>query len=76
MKNIVITISDSYLYSLSSIAEIFRKEGLIITNLYEFGVITGNAEDKTIRKLYKHKEIISLTEDNQVNIAPPDSLIQ
>lgn len=76
MKNIVITISDNYLYSLKSIAEVLRKEGLIITNLYEFGVITGNAEDRTIKRLFKHKEIVSLTEDKQTNIAPPESLIQ
>jgi hypothetical protein len=76
MKNIVITISDSYLYRLKTIAEILRKEGLNITNLYEFGVITGNAEDRIIKKLHEHKEIVSLKEDKYVEIAPPGSAIQ
>ena len=76
MKNIVITVAEGYLDKLKSIADILRKDGLTITNLYEFGVITGNAEDKIIKKLRDHKEILSLTEEKQAFIGPPDSDIQ
>ena len=76
MKNIVITVSESYLDKLKSIADILSKDGLIITNLYEFGVITGSAKSKTIKKLRGRKEIISLTEEKQVFIAPPDADLQ
>ena len=76
MKNIVITVSENYLDKLKSLADSLRKDGLTITNLYEFGVITGSAEDSIIKKLRDHKEIISLTEDKQAFIAPPDAEIQ
>jgi hypothetical protein len=76
MKNIVITVAEGYLDKLKSIADILRKDGLTITNLYEFGVITGNAEDKIIKKLRDHKEILSLTEEKQTFIGPPDTDIQ
>ena len=72
MKNIVITISENYLGNLKSIADLLRKEGLTITNLYDFGVITGCAAEIIIKKLRAHKEIISLTEEKQAFIAPPD----
>jgi len=76
MKSVVITISESYIDRLKSVAKMLRKEGLIITNLHEYGVITGNAEDNAINKMRQHKEIISLTEDKQAGIAPPESDIQ
>ena len=76
MKNIVITVSENYLDKVKSLADLLRKDGLTITNLYEFGVITGNAEDRIIKKLRDHKEIISLTEDKQAFVAPPDAGIQ
>jgi hypothetical protein len=69
IKNIVITVSESYLDKLKSIADSLRKDGLTITNLYDFGVITGNAEEKIIKKLRDHKEIISLTEEKQAFIS-------
>lgn len=76
MKNIIITVSESYLDKLKSFADLLRNDGLTITNLYEFGVITGKAEDRVIKKLRDYKEIISLTEDKQAFIAPPDADIQ
>lgn len=76
LKNIVITISESYLDKLKSIADLLKRDGMTITNLYDFGVITGNAEDKIINKLRDHKEIISLTEEKQAFISPPDAEIQ
>ena len=62
--------------NLKSIADLLKKEGLTITNLYDFGVITGSAEEIIIKKLRDHKEVISLTEEKQAFIAPPDSEIQ
>ena len=77
MKNIVITISDNFVNELKSIAQELHKDGLIITNVYEFGVIIGTVDDdKIIEKLRKHKEVISLTEEKQANISPPESEIQ
>ncbi|WP_031528142.1 hypothetical protein [Dyadobacter crusticola] len=76
MKSVVITISETYLGSLKTVADELCEEGLTITNLFEFGVITGEAEDQIIDKLRGHKEVISLTEDRPARIAPPDSPVQ
>jgi len=76
MKSIVITISEVHLSRLSFVADELRKEGLQITNLFEFGVITGHAEEQDIEKMRCLAEVASLTEDRQVRIAPPDSGIQ
>jgi hypothetical protein len=76
IKNIVITVSESSLDNLKQVADVLRQEGLTIINLHEYGVITGYADDKVIQKLRDHKEIISLTEDKQAFIPPPDADIQ
>jgi hypothetical protein len=76
MKNIVITISESYLDRLKSVADLLCKEGLVITTLYEFGVITGSADENIIHILRQHKEVISLTEEKQASIPPPDAEVQ
>ena len=51
MRQIVITISEIYLNRLSIVAEELHKEGLIITHLYEFGVIIGVAEEELIPRI-------------------------
>lgn len=76
MKHIVITISEFYLDRLSSLAESLREEGLTITQLYEFGVIIGIAEEETIPKIRNHEGVISLTDEKEEKIAPPDSEVQ
>lgn len=76
MKRIVITLSEHYQDRLSVVAEKLRTEGLTITHLYEFGVIVGEAEQKAIDRIKKHKEIISLTVEKEAGIPPPDSEIQ
>jgi hypothetical protein len=76
MIHVVITISEIYLDRLSSVAESLREEGLIITHLYEFGVITGFAEEERITQIRNHEEIISLTEEKEAKVPPPDSEIQ
>jgi len=76
VKNVVITISEEYLEKMDVLAEIWEKSGLHITQKFEFGVITAQAEDDLIKLLKEKKEIISLTEDKEVSISPPDSNIQ
>ncbi|MDD2247695.1 MAG: hypothetical protein PHC39_11615 [Proteiniphilum sp.] len=76
MRHIVITISEYYLDRLNSLAESLREEGLTITRLYEFGVIIGFAEDELIMRIRNHEGIVSLTEEKQIDIPPPDSDIQ
>ncbi|CAG5069389.1 hypothetical protein DYBT9623_02125 [Dyadobacter sp. CECT 9623] len=76
MKSIVITISETYLSNLRTVADELCEEGLTITNLFEFGVITGHADEEILGKLRDHKEVISLTEEKQATIPPPDSPVQ
>ncbi len=76
MIQIVITISEIYLDQLSIVAENLREDGLIITHLYDFGVIIGMAEKEVILKIRNHKEIISMSEEKEVNLTPPESDIQ
>ncbi|MEA4917125.1 hypothetical protein SDC9_146959 [bioreactor metagenome] len=76
MRQIVITISEIYLNRLSIVAEELHKEGLIITHLYEFGVIIGVAEEELIPRIRAHKEIVSLVEEKKIDIPPPYTEIQ
>lgn len=76
MRQIIITISDIYLDRLTVVAEELHREGLIITHVYEFGVIIGIAEEKDIPKIRNLQEVVSLVEEKQVNIPPPDADIQ
>lgn len=76
IKKIVITISEDYLDKIKSITESLIKEGLVVTNVYEFGVIIGNAEDINIIKLKNRREIISVTEEKHPSIDPPEEDIQ
>ncbi|NLU30891.1 MAG: hypothetical protein GXX03_13685 [Bacteroidales bacterium] len=76
MKQIIITISAYYLDRLDVVAENLREEGVTITRLYEFGVITGYAEEEIIDKIRHHKEIASLTDEKDVVIPPPEEDVQ
>ncbi len=76
MKKIVITVSAYYLDRLDVVAENLREEGVTITRLYEFGVIVGYAEEETIDKIRQHDEIVSLTDEKEVGIPPPEEDIQ
>jgi hypothetical protein len=73
MIQIVITISESYLDRLETLAESLRVDGLEITRLYAFGVIVGVADKEVILKIRNYKEIISLLEEKEVFITPPPS---
>ncbi|NLJ00020.1 MAG: hypothetical protein GX371_02550 [Bacteroidales bacterium] len=76
MKRVVITIEEYYLDQLYVVADDLRSEGLIITQLYEFGVIIGEAAEEAITRIREHKEIAALTEEKQTTILPPDADIQ
>jgi len=76
MKQIIITISAYYLDRLDVVAENLREEGVMITRLYEFGVIIGYAEEEIIDKIRHHKEIASLTDEKDVVIPPPEEDVQ
>lgn len=76
MIQIVITISEIYLDRLWTLAESLRVDGLIITRVYEFGIIVGVADKEVILKIRNYREIISLKEEEEVFITPPESDIQ
>ncbi len=76
MKRIVITVSEYYLHELNVVANELREEGVTITQLHEYGVIVGLAEEETIERIRHHKEVESLTEEKEVKIAPPSAQIQ
>lgn len=76
MKNIVITLSDDCLDKINAVADSLSQEGLRITHLYEYGVITGSADELIIKTLRSRKEIVSLTEEKQASISPPNSDVQ
>ncbi len=76
MKRIVITISEYYLNQLNVVADELREEGMTITQLYEYGVIVGLAEEETIERIRHHKEVETLTKEKEAKIAPPDAEIQ
>jgi hypothetical protein len=75
-KNIIVTISENQLNNLNSVAEMLRRDGLEITQVFEYGVITGRMEDHTLDSLHKHSEVVSVTTDQQVDIGPPDGEVQ
>ncbi len=80
MKKIIITISEVYLLEgFDFWAELFKSYGLSDMNkLPDIGVITGSANEQTIEKIKKHQgyAVKSLEDDQEIQIAPPDSEIQ
>jgi phosphoserine phosphatase len=75
-KNLVITLSDKYIGRIKEIAKMLSNDGLVVTNVYDFGVITGTTEEINVDKIKKHKEIEALTEELNISISPPDSELQ
>jgi hypothetical protein len=49
---------------------------VIITHLYEFGVIIGIADDSVIPRIRNRREIAALSEEKEARIPPPDADIQ
>lgn len=74
--NLVITVSQKYMTQTKEISEKLIKDGLDITAIHEFGVITGSIEKEEIPKINLHHEIESLTAEEIINISPPDETIQ
>jgi hypothetical protein len=68
MKNIIISISENNLSDLESIAESMAKDGLVISNTFEFGVICGSADEDTIERLKARKEVESIVEDKMMRM--------
>ena len=73
MRHIVITISEIYLDRLGDVAASLREEGVIITHLYEFGVIIGIADDSVIPRIRNRREVAALSEEKEARIPPPDA---
>lgn len=69
-KQVLITLTSDSLGRISPIADQLRREGLHITKIYKFGVIAGEADEQTIGLLQKHKEILSLSLENQATTPP------
>ena len=47
-----------------------------MTHLYKFGVIIGIADDSVIPRIRNRKEVISLNEEREATIPPPDADVQ
>jgi len=67
-KRLVITLYEKYTYRLRDLAEEMKGEGLTVTGIFDFGVITGEAEEQDMPKLSNHEEVQSLEEDREVGI--------
>lgn len=75
-KNIVITLNDRYLEEIDNTLNNLREEGMIIKNVYEFGVVSGVLEEENFAKIRALKEVLLLKEDEKINIPPPSGEIQ
>lgn len=75
-KNVVITLVESDEKNLFLTVESLKKKGLDVQNTFDFGVITGVIDQKRIKNLLKVKGVESISEDQIVNLSPPDSPIQ
>jgi hypothetical protein len=67
-KRLVITLHEHFTYRLHDLAEEMRSEGLTVTGVFDFGVITGEAEEEDLPQLRDHEEVQSLEEDKEVGI--------
>lgn len=76
MKNIIITLHENNLDRLEEMASIFRKDGLMVENVFPFGVITGKASEQLLGKLKRYSEVASISFDESVQLPPRDSEIQ
>jgi hypothetical protein len=74
--NVIITLSEDSLVNIDKTLRILMEKGLSITKVYGFGVVSGSIYAKDFKNIDKLPEVISITKDNIVNIAPPESNIQ
>ena len=75
-KALLITISQDYGGTGDQLANTLKNEGVDVTRVYPFGVISVNADENEISKIKRHKEIHSIEEEKTIHLAPPDSPIQ
>lgn len=75
-KNIVITLNDRYLEEIDNTLNYLREEGMIINNVYEFGVVSGILKEENFAKIRALKEVLLLKEEEKINIPPPNEDIQ
>lgn len=75
-KNVIVTVSEQYLHCLGTIAEKLTSDGLKIRRQYEFGVIIGEIEEKQIKKILSHKEVVSCSQDKKIQLPPSGSDVQ
>lgn len=76
MKDVMITLGEKYIDELHNVAASLSSDGLVINQVYPFGVIKGQANDLVINKMRAHKEVDEVKEEKYVRIAPPESDIQ
>lgn len=68
MKKIVITIRDSEIPNIKNLTKLFASAGLIISDVFEFGVIIGSADEYTMKVLKTYKEIEWIDEEKWYDI--------
>ncbi len=73
-ENIVITISPEHIDEMKNISQKLKE--VKITNVFDFGVITGVTEEENIQKLKQITEIEDITIEKQINLPPNDRGIQ
>ena len=75
-KKVIITISEQYLNGLDSVVAKLKEDGLVVSRLYDYGVIVGEIEENNLDYILVHKEVLSCSEEKKIHITPPDSDIQ
>lgn len=75
-KSIVITVCQENIGTLQSFCEKLKSEGMELTNVFEFGVITGLTEENNIEHIENFPEVESVTIEKIITLPPPDSEIQ
>lgn len=75
---LIITIADNSMASLSHIASELQRRGLEISGepLESLGMISGMAEESIIGELMSVDGVISVDKAGSVQLAPPDSDVQ
>jgi len=78
MKNVTITLKDESLTGneVRSIASKLNQEGLTISSVQPYGVITGQAEEDVIARLKQNKSLFVNDTPSIYRVPPPGSKIQ
>ena len=75
-KDIVITIAEQHIPETSAIAGKMRTQGVELTGVHDFGVITGTVEESAIPELRRLPGIATLDLDQPVQLPPPGCDVQ